>query len=155
MLLAQDFLTGGWGAYSLTPEGEEFGATRFCDNGHGGSAYRGWPKTHFDPSIMDALDTSPGQIAKAAAEVRARKEQLAASAKVATEESEQNFRDFMANKTAVELQHQIDWKRVGLVAGGAAVAVGVGFGVYYGAKVVKRDERTSRRRAHSDSSDPA
>lgn len=55
----QDILVGGPGAYALSPKGTEFGIQVHHDNGYGGVAYRAWETTHFDPAVMQVIDTSP------------------------------------------------------------------------------------------------
>lgn len=134
LLKDQGFLYGKPGAYGLTPKGEEFGVQRDHDNGYGGAAYRDWPTTHFDPSIVDVLDTSPEQLAKARADVSAARQAQSAARKAAQAEAEAEFLASQAEKQKGEPQYELDPQKVLLVVAGAAVIAGAAIGVRKGAE---------------------
>lgn len=138
LLKDQGFLYGEPGAYGLTSKGEEFGVQRSHDNGYGGSAFRSWETTHFDPSITDVLDSTPEKLAKVRVDISARKQAQKAARKIAQAESEANFQVFQANKEAAELQYEIDWRKVWLVVAGVLVAAGTTYAVYKGVRWYKR-----------------
>lgn len=49
------FLEGRPGDWSITPEGEEYGEERLCDNGYGGYAARSWSYFVWDEDVIDLL----------------------------------------------------------------------------------------------------
>jgi hypothetical protein len=126
LLRDQGFLRGQPGAYSLTSKGEAFGVQRSHDNGYGGSALRAWETTHFDPSIIDVLDSSPEMLSKVRADINADKQAQKAARKIAQAEADENFLAFQANKESegAQTRDQPDWRKVlFLAASGLAVSV--------------------------------
>lgn len=132
LLKDQGFLDGEYGAYGLTDKGKQYGFHRFHDNGYGGAALRNWDTTHFDPSIVAALDSGPEQLAKVRADITAHKEALKAAGVVARAEAEAMYQAFLAKKDAAGIQYGVDPRKVlivlagGLVVTGAVLAVSKG-----------------------------
>jgi hypothetical protein len=138
LLKDQGFLHGGPGAYGLTPKGMEFGIQQSHDNGYGGYAYRQWETTHFAPSVIEALDSSPERLAKAHEDVLARKHALGAERKVAQAQAEARFQAFQASKEADNAEQELDPQKVVLVIAGIVLIAGVSYGVYRGVQWHKR-----------------
>ena len=145
LLKDQGFLYGEPGGYGLTPKGEKFGIQQAHNNGYGGYAHRFWETTHFAPSIIEALDSSPDKLAKVREDIVAHKHALTAARKVAQAEAEANFQAFQASKEPAKAEPGIDPQKVILVIAGIVVIVGAGYCVYKGVQWRKR-----KKAAHTD-----
>lgn len=140
LLRDQGFLRGKPGAYGLTSKGEDFGVQRPHDNGYGGSALREWETTHFDPSIMDVLDSSPEMLAKVRSEITADRQVQKAARQKAQAEADKNFLAFQAKKEreTAPSQDETDWRKALILAAGSlavrvtASGVRKGFARYKG-----------------------
>ena len=138
LLKDQRFLFGEPGAYFLTPKGEKFGIHQAHDNGYGGYAYRPWETTHFAPSIVEALDSSPDRLAKVREDIVTHKHALSAARKVAQAEAEANFHAFQARREPAKAEPGIDSQTAVLVIAGILVIAGAGYGVYKGVQWCRR-----------------
>lgn len=138
LLKEQGFLEGAPGAYGLTSKGEKFGAERSHDNGYGGVAARNWSTTHYDPSIIDALDSSPEDVQRVRAEISAEKKAKREARKIEQDEAAAKFYEDRAEKDSAEAEQEIDLQKVLLVTAGLAGAVGASVGIYKGIERYKR-----------------
>lgn len=140
LLRNQGFFRGGPGAYALTPMGARFGVETNHDNGYGGVARREWGITHFNPNILEVLDSTVEELTKVRIELAARKQDLKA-AKIIAEAAAAaaaHFEAFQAKNQASEFQHEIDPRKALVVAAGALVITGTAIGVYKGIRWYKR-----------------
>lgn len=138
LLNDQGFLYGEPNAWGLTEKGKAFGAHTSHDNGWGGWARREWETTHFDPSIIEVLDSSPEKLAKVRADIAAHKRALKAASRVAQDEAEARFQKFQADKAAAMLPREIDPNRVWIVIASALFVAGTTFAVYKGVRWYQR-----------------
>lgn len=140
LLREQGFLRGQPGAYGLTAKGEAYGVQRFHDNGYGGSALRQWDTTHFDPSILDVLDSSAEMLAKVRSDISADKQAQKAARKNAQAEAEKNFLAFQAKKgsEAAQSHNRPDWRNELLLAASNVAARITASGVRKGIEWYKR-----------------
>ena len=140
LLKDQGFLYGKPGGYGLTHKGEKFGIQQAHDNGYGGYAHRSWETTHFDPSITEALDSSPDRLAKVREDIMTHKHKhaLSAARKVAQAEAEANFHAFQESKEPAKTEPGIDPQTVLLFIAGIVVIASAGYGVYKGAQWGRR-----------------
>lgn len=137
LLKDQGFLYGEPGGYGLTPKGEKFGVQQAHDNGYGGYAHRSWETTHFDPSIVEVLDSSPDRLAKVREDILARNHSLSAATKVAQAEAEAHFQVFQVSKKAAKAEYEIDPQKVWLVIASIVVIAGASYGLYKGVQWYK------------------
>lgn len=151
LLKDQGFLYGIPSAYGLTTKGDEFGVQRSHDNGHHGSYNVSWDSTHFDPRILETLESSPEKLAKVREDIAADKQEQKAARKIAQEEAEAHFQAFQSDQEAAEAQYEIDPQKVLLVAVGVAVVVGASIGVHKGVRWRKRKKAAKAAQAEFDS----
>lgn len=151
LLKDQGFLDGEPNAWGLTEKGKEFGAHTPHDNGWGGAARRDWETTHFDPGIVEVLDSSPEKLAKVRAEIAAHRQSLKAARMAAQAEAEANFQQFQADKAAADVHYEIDPKTAGTIIASVLVVAGTAIGVYKGVRWYKTKKAEKAAQAQSDS----
>lgn len=151
LLKEQGFLEGNPGAYGLTSKGEEFGAERSHDNGYGGVAARHWATTHYDPSIIDALDSSPENLQRIRAEIAAERKARREARKIEQDEAAAKLYESRAEKdTAEESEQEIDLQTVLLVTAALAGAAGAGVGIYKAIGYYKRKKAEKKIEAEDE-----
>jgi hypothetical protein len=121
LLRDQGILTGDPGAYGLTGKGADFAVQVDHDNGYGGVAYRAWTTTHFDPSLMEVIDTSPEKIAGATTAVMAARTERATQTAAARAMAEEAF---LASQKVPDFEYEFDTQKVLLLVGGVIVVIG-------------------------------
>ncbi len=151
LLKEQRFLEGDPGAYVVTDKGAQFAKETDFHRGTGGySRYNAnWTQRTWDESIKDVLDTSP-ESRQAARDAVAEARRVKWDAiKAERAEAGAAFRDsrldlFPIEKPDLAIQDSNDSENglnglavVGIVAGGAVLLTGIGYGIYKAAPHVK------------------
>lgn len=154
LLRDQGFLEGKPSAWSLTTKGEEYGIHRDHDNGYGGFAHRNWYTTHFDPSVVEVIDSSPEQIAKARAEIAADRQAQRAARAAEQAEAEARYLEEEAERARAAAPDEIDLKKLAIVAGSILAAIGVGTLVYKGIEWRNR-KRAARKESDREPGAPS
>lgn len=157
LLKDQGFLYGKPGEYGLTSKGEEYGVQRHHDDGWGGVAYRDWEETHYDPSILDVLDSSPERLAKVRADISADRLTQRAEKEAAQDEYEANYQASKAAREKADAQEEHDEAVQGLIVFGVVALVAIVIVAKKGVDGYKRRkaEKAKRNRKAEAGSDPS
>lgn len=123
LLKDQGFLDGKPGAYRLTSKGDEYGIQRDHDNGCSGTYHVAYTTTHFDPSILDAIDSSPENLAKVRADISVDRQAQRAEREAAQAEYEADFQASQDAKERANAQKGKDELMEWLIAGGVAALI--------------------------------
>ena len=152
LLKDQGFLEGDPGAYVVTEKGAPFAKETDFHRGPGGYSWynRDWTQRTWDESIKDALDTSP-ESCQAARDAVAEARRLKWDAiKAERAEADVTFRAsrpdlFPIEKHESAISDSTDSENglsglavAGIIAGGAALLAGIGYGVYKAVPHVKK-----------------
>lgn len=151
LLKEQGFLDGNPSAYRLTSKGKEFGVQRSHGNGLNGTYNVDWDSTHFDPRILDVLDSSREKLTKVRADISAEKQARKAVREVEQAEAEANFLAAEADRNRAETKDEIDPKKLMIAIGGVLVIFGATIGVRRGIEWYKR--KKAEKAAQEDSGD--
>lgn len=151
LLKDQGFLEGDPGAYVVTEKGAQFAKETDFHRGPGGYSWynRDWTQRTWDESIKDVLDTSP-ESRQAARDAVAEARRLKWNAiKAERAEADAAFRAsrpdlFPVEKAETAISDSTDSEDglsglavAGIIAGGAALLAGIGYGVYKAAPHIK------------------
>lgn len=151
LLEDQGYLYGKPGAYGLTSKGEEYGVQRDHDNGFSGIYHVAYPTTHFDPSIIDVIDSSPEKLAKVRADIAADRQAQRDEREAAQAEAEANFQASQAAKEKAEAQKEHDELIQWLIAGGVLALIVTVIGVKKGIERYQRRKAEKAEKAAADS----
>jgi hypothetical protein len=155
LLKDQGFFYGKPSAYGLTSKGEEYGVQRSHDNGYSGTYHVAYDTTHFDPSIIGVIDSSPEKLANVRADIAADRQSQRDEREAAQAEYEANFQASQSAKEKAKAQKENDELIEWLIAGGVLALIVTVIGAKRGIERHRRRKAEKAEKAEADSGTPS